>query len=81
MEIMLVYQCGLANVFDGNFKRLMQHAYGPCEWFCKGAVAMGATVRVFHCDTTGDISATRLGYWRSGPGEMSADAKRPPIAA
>ena len=65
-RIVLVYQCGIANVFevdrlstqpDGrNARRLYQHAFGPCEDFARGCAAMGAVVRTAHCAECGDIS-------------------------
>ena len=55
----LIYQAGIANVFvddaKGKFKRIMQHAFRPCEDFCRGLKYMGATVRVGWCNEAGDI--------------------------
>lgn len=62
----LVYQAGIANVFavesfnmsdyGRDAKRLLQHAFGPCEWFAKGLAASGTVVRTFHCNRAGDIA-------------------------
>lgn len=71
----LVYQCGLANVFinDGvGPKRVMQHAFGPCEYFARGLKYAGYDVEVRHCDKAGDIAAE---IWAKGRGETFADAK------
>ena len=95
MRLALVYQNGLANVFDitrsGDVpelapftkkennparKRLLQHAFSPCEWFVRGAVGTGyASVQVFHCDQLGDAS---LMDWEPGPGNKYRNAKDPP---
>jgi hypothetical protein len=71
----LVYQCGLANVFDGE-RRVLQHAYSVCETFCDGARAMGAAIEVKHCDKCGDVALFRA-EWQDGPGDLWADKKRP----
>ena len=57
----LVYQGGIANVFEirGRArirKLIMQHAFGPCEWFCRGLVKAGWNVTSMHCNMAGDIS-------------------------
>lgn len=78
MTFHLVYQVGIANVFDESFTRVMQHAYSPCEWYCKGAAQAGATIRVFHCDVAGDCTH---GHWKAGPGELWIEAKNPPKSA
>ncbi len=73
---MLVYQHGIANVFgltgDGQRKRLLQHAFTPCEYFAKGLAASGVPVSIHHCDKAGDIIGAE---WESGPGEMFRDGK------
>jgi hypothetical protein len=78
LEYALVYQCGLANVFrmgEGPPRRVLQHAFGHCETFCRGLVEAGCVVRVYHADVAGDCV---LAGWAEGPGEMFADAKSPP---
>jgi hypothetical protein len=62
----LVYQGGLANVFSvdtfnplnrgRNAKRLLQDAFGPCQWFAKGLAANGTLVTSMHCNEAGDIA-------------------------
>jgi hypothetical protein len=61
----LVYQAGLANVFSvesfdlspekRNAKRLLQHAFTPCEWFARGLAAAGVRVTTWACNQPGDI--------------------------
>ena len=65
--VYLVYQGGFANVFavdqlslspDGrNARRLLQHAFGPCQWFARGLGEAGVTVRTAACNQAGDIAA------------------------
>ena len=59
MKLVLVYQAGIANVFqiqrDGSFKRLLQAAFNECEWFMRGAQHAGADVDVAGCNRAGDI--------------------------
>lgn len=74
----LVYQNGLANVFDDNFKLLLQDAFSPCEYFCRGLIAAGQKVTVMHCDVPGDIGDYRLGRWRAGVGPKYKDKKKDP---
>jgi hypothetical protein len=64
--IALVYQAGLANVFELNAftnaaeerkaKRLLQHAFQPCEWYARGMMEAGYAVRVYSCNRAGDIT-------------------------
>lgn len=67
MKIMLVYQTGFANVFAvdhfsvrpegrGSTRRLLQHAFLPCEYYARGAMAAGAAVRTAACNQAGDIA-------------------------
>lgn len=55
----LVYQGGIANVFDtsdlAHTKRLMQHAFSACEYFAKGLEAAGVQVTTLYCNKAGDI--------------------------
>lgn len=62
----LVYQAGIANVFEvscfnanphgRNAKRLLQHAFGPCEWFVKGLAHAGYSVTSMQCNQAGDVT-------------------------
>lgn len=60
MRIMLVYQAGLANVFEVDCynvrhagreyaKRLYQGDFYGAVMFCRGAGHLGAIVRTVHC--------------------------------
>jgi hypothetical protein len=75
-NIMLVYQGGLANVFEVEPgkppKRLMQHAYSPCIWFARGMGAAGRIVRTAHCEVAGDCANVD---WTPGRGDIFADAR------
>jgi hypothetical protein len=64
---MLVYQCGIANVFavksfDLNVAtreepvRLMQSDFRTCEAFARGMSVAGTSVRSAHCNMAGDIA-------------------------
>ena len=65
MKIALVYQAGIANVFEvehyenfhpeGGRKRRLQSVFDSCEWYARGAAAAGATVRSYVCNQAGDI--------------------------
>ena len=69
-NIALVYQNGIANVFEieapGKVRRLLQHAYSPCEWYAQGLRDAGNNLSVFYSDDAGDIANS---YWhpRRGP--------------
>jgi len=64
---MLVYQAGIANVFEvecfnlHNFgrdaKRLLQSDFRTCESFARGLAAAGVLVATVHCNQAGDIAA------------------------
>lgn len=77
-EFTIVYQCGIANVFnttgghDVQRKRVAQGTFAECEQFMRGARAAGASVRIRHCDMAGDITNAT---WQAGPGSMFADSK------
>ena len=68
-KAVLVYQAGLANVFavdcfnmveyGRNARRLMQHAFSPCENFARGLAAAGVLVATAHCNQAGDITNAR----------------------
>lgn len=65
-RFMLVYQEGIANVFEvdcfnlsdfgRNAKRLMQGDFKQCENFAKGLAYGGNRVHVAHCNQAGDIA-------------------------
>lgn len=62
---MLVYQAGIANVFEvesfnlSNFgreaKRLLQGDFRSCEMFANGLAAAGVLVSTAACNRAGDI--------------------------
>jgi hypothetical protein len=68
-KAVLVYQAGIANVFEvtsfnmsdfgRDARRIMQNAFGPCEWFARGLVAAGWTVCSAHCNEAGDIAGRK----------------------
>lgn len=70
---MLVYQAGIANVFavecfnlnpfGRNARRLMQHAFRPCEDFARGLAAAGVIVRTASCNVAGDCADVQ---WADG---------------
>ena len=59
IKLVLVYQAGIANVFqiqsDGTFKRILQASFKTCEGFMRGAQFAGADVDVAGCNRVGDI--------------------------
>jgi len=68
MNIALVYQAGIANVFRvgafnslsakrGETIRLRQADFRSCASFAAGAAEAGADVRTYFCNMAGDISA------------------------
>lgn len=71
--ITLLYQCGIANVFDGDH-RILQHAFAPCEWFARGLQAAGRKLIVMHWDGAGNAFLFRA-QWEDGPGSMFSEAK------
>src|SRR3990167_3756482 len=68
-RIVLVYQVGIANVFevqsfnmshDGrDAKRLMQADFRTCEAFARGMAAAGCLVTSMHCCQAGDIARAK----------------------
>jgi hypothetical protein len=57
--LVLVYQGGIANVFelsDKGQKRILQASFNECEWFMRGAQYAGADVDVAGCNMAGDIA-------------------------
>lgn len=65
MNVYLVYQAGIANVFlvdafnlddhGRNAGRILQSTFGECEAFTRGMARAGASVRSAHCNQAGDI--------------------------
>lgn len=61
----LVYQAGIANVFEvdsfnmspfgRNAKRIEQSTFGQCEQFARGLAHAGWKVASAHCNMAGDI--------------------------
>jgi hypothetical protein len=78
----LVYQCGIANVFkvsrfrcnpaERTESRVLQHAFSVCHWFALGLAEAGAKVRTVHCDVAGDCARMQ---WQPGKGSLWADKK------
>jgi hypothetical protein len=68
-RIVLVYQGGIANVFEvssfnmsdygRDAKRLLQGTFGQCELFALGTAVMGAVVHSAHCNMAGAIAGQR----------------------
>lgn len=64
-KAMLVYQGGIANVFEvqsfnlaehgRGARRLLQSDFTTCEWFARGLHAAGCVVRTAACNRAGDI--------------------------
>ena len=76
-QVYLVYQCGIANVFidrAGRLMRVLQCDFRSCEYFARGAEAVGAVVLVRHCDKAGDIAPCQED-WQEGRGTMFAESK------
>ena len=65
-KAVLVYQAGIANVFEvqcfnlapygRDAKRLLQGTFQQCEWYSRGLAAAGVPVTSMHCNQAGDIS-------------------------
>jgi hypothetical protein len=73
MKITLLYQAGIANVFDGD-TRVMQHAYKPCEDFVRGLMYADVPVSIKHWDGAGDALLFKS-EWQDGAGDLWADKK------
>ena len=84
MRIVLVFQCGIANVFKvsrfsaipekrGDVVRLYQGDFRAAEMFATGAGYAGARVKTAHCERAGDIAGA---IWESGPGDMFGGRNR-----
>ena len=71
-QIALVYQAGIANVFecakvsaepyDRHAKRLMQADFAACENFASGMRAARLVVFTLHCNEAGDIQDSRWSW-------------------
>jgi len=69
MRAVLVYQCGIANVFrvesynladyGRDAERLTQHCFAHCEAFAQGLVEAGWGVKSAACKQAGDIAKAR----------------------
>ena len=67
MKLMLVYQAGIANVFQvqgfmvdksaTERDRVLQGDFRTCEQFCLGAQYAGAEIAVAACNRAGDIGS------------------------
>ena len=78
----LVYQCGIANVFRVDSwnmadygrvaERVLQGAYTTCIAFSRGLAEAGALVATAHCDLAGDIAGS---HWTEGMGDLWGDSK------
>lgn len=65
MRVFLVYQAGIANVFQvecfnlspfgRDAKRLLQADFRSCEYYAQGMGRAGAIVRTAACNQAGDI--------------------------
>jgi hypothetical protein len=73
IKAVVVYQAGIANVFEvenfdaeasgrGNCRRLLQHAFGPCEWFARGLRSAGTHIASAHCNRAGDITDAKWDF-------------------
>lgn len=55
----LVYQCGIANVFetlaDGSRVRFLQADFDSCYWMARGLKTAGWVVHTMQCNRAGDI--------------------------
>jgi hypothetical protein len=66
LKAFLVYQCGIANVFEvdafnlspegRNARRLIQADFRTCANFARGMAAAGCSVKTVQCNMAGDIS-------------------------
>ena len=77
----LVYQAGIANVFEMPSKdRLIQADFRSCEYFCRGLIAAGVNVKIWSCNMVGDIKSQ---IWAVGlddcPFREQAHPPRSPI--
>lgn len=83
-RIVLVYQAGIANVFEvegrnmGKRKRLLQSYFRDCESFARGCAAMGANVETMACNRAGDIVDE---HWSTNLDEQPFSDKFCPVIA
>jgi len=71
-QAMLVYQAGIANVFEvdcfnlssfgRNAKRLLQSDFRTCEAFVSGLAHAGYYVATAHCNMAGDIKDQKWSF-------------------
>jgi hypothetical protein len=77
--VCLVYQCGIANLFDAsadaNLERIYQGDYRTCENIARGILFSGGTVLVYHCEMAGEC---KLFDWNPGKGTLWEDKRNPP---
>jgi hypothetical protein len=69
----IVYQAGIANVFqvncfnDANYgrnaNRVLQDCFKFAEWYCRGLMQAGCLVGMFSCNKAGDITEQK---WTQG---------------
>ena len=70
MKLVLVYQAGIANVFEvaafatdhgpqRKAKRVLQSDFRACENFARGAKYAGAEVTTMGCNQAGDITTAQ----------------------
>ena len=87
-KIMLVYQAGIANVFEvrcfnladygRGAIRLMQADFSSCEYFAHGLAMAGLTVRTAACNQAGDIVDS---HWSEDLEEQPFSDKFHPVHA
>ena len=88
MKAMLVYQAGIANVFEvasfnltdygRDARRLLQGDFRSCEMFALGLGAAGVKVRTAACNAAGDIAR---GHWTEDlEAQPFHDSFRPVVA-
>ncbi len=85
-RVMLVYQAGIANVFEvdcfnlapfgRNAKRVMQHAFSPCENYARGRGDAGDIVRTVGCNQAGDITDSQ---WTDNFDDLPFSAEFNPV--
>ena len=91
MNVYLVYQAGIANVFlvdafnlnadggkSGGVQRLLQSTFSECEMFVRGMARAGASVRTAYCNQAGDISGSQ---WFSDLDNAPFSESQHPITA
>lgn len=64
-RITLVYQAGIANVFDTTGetpKRLLQSDFCSCEMFARGMAAAGCSVKTAWANVAGDVALSPWEY-------------------